>query len=155
AFTTPVFIGGPQTWDVATGETITINGQLHTIISDLTITGAGDTTINGQIDGGGTINTVGGAEPGGIIKAGTGALTRAAASNCGGDVTVQSGSGTLTIAPAGGAAATFSGALFGAGPIVINSAGNFSIGGGASNFTGTIGRQGGGDLTFVPATGMK
>ena len=57
AFTTPVFIGGPQSWTVASGKTLTVSGALHTIISDLTFNGAGTTTISGPIDGGGVLNS--------------------------------------------------------------------------------------------------
>ena len=70
-----VYIGGPQSWTVASGKTLTVNGALHTIISDLTFNGAGNTVIAGPIDGGGVLNTVGGATPGGLIQAGSGTVT--------------------------------------------------------------------------------
>ena len=43
--------------------TLNVTGALHTIISDLTIAGTGSTIIGGPIDGGGVINTAGGARP--------------------------------------------------------------------------------------------
>ena len=51
-FNSPISVGAPQTWTVASGKTLTV-GDLHTIISPLTISGAGNTTITGTIDGGG------------------------------------------------------------------------------------------------------
>jgi len=62
----PVTVGAPQTWTVATGKTLTVNGDLHTVISDLTISGNATVTVSGSVDGGGVINTVGGAAPGKI-----------------------------------------------------------------------------------------
>ena len=149
----PLYVGGPQSWTVAASKALTINGALHTIISDTTIAGAGDVTVNGAIDGGGVANaTHCGAKPGGIIKNSTGALTLASVGNFGGDITVNTG--TLNIAPAGGANTIYSGALFGSGATVINSAGVTSIGGGASNYSGAITLLGGGTLQFVPAAGV-
>jgi autotransporter-associated beta strand protein len=153
---TPVFIGGPQTWNVASGQTITVSGALHTVISDLTISGAGNVTISSLINGGGAINadgpgtTHGTAKPGGIIKSNTGTLTLTGASNFGGDVTVNTG--TLTIRPA--TTATYSGAFFGSGGLSINptGTGTISIGGGNSNFTGPIAIGTTATLQFVPAT---
>lgn len=153
AFSSPLFIGGPQAWNVAAGKNLTVTGLLHTVISDLTFNGAGNTTIAGAIDGGGVANLYAGAKPGGLIQAGAGTLTFTGASNFGGDITVQTGSGGLTIAPAGGAATSYSGAFFGGGSIVVNSPGTVSIGGGSSNFTGAISLQGGGTLAFIPASG--
>jgi autotransporter-associated beta strand protein len=155
-FNTPVYIGGPQTWNaVDAGETITVNGPLHTIISDLTISGAGNVVIAGPIDGGGIANfdgpgtSHGTAKPGGIIKANTGSLTFTGVSNYGGDITVNSG--TLALTPSG--SSSYSGAFFGNGTLGINSPGIVSIGGGASNFTGTINVLGG-TLQFIPASGV-
>ena len=154
SFTTPVFIGGPQSWNVATGKTLTVSGPLHTIISDLTFSGAGNTTISGPIDGGGVINVSGGAKPGGLIQAGTGNVTLSGTTNFSGNITAQSGAGTLYISPPGGGAATFNGAWFGGGTISINSSGTFTLGSGASNFTGTLIWQQPVSLIFVPAAGI-
>ena len=84
-----LYVGGPQSWNVAAGKTLSVTGALHTIISDLTFSGAGNTTISNTIDGGGIINTVGGAKPGGLIQAGSGAVTLSGAANFAGDVTVR------------------------------------------------------------------
>ncbi|HLA83176.1 MAG TPA: C1 family peptidase, partial [Thermoguttaceae bacterium] len=61
-----VTVGAPQTWTVASGKTLAVNGDLHTVISDLTINGPGTVAVSGSIDGGGVINTIGGAAPGKI-----------------------------------------------------------------------------------------
>ena len=60
---------GVERWPPA--QTLTVNGPLHTIVSDLTFNGAGNTVIAGVIDGGGVLNTLGGAAPGNLIQAGT------------------------------------------------------------------------------------
>ena len=54
-----VYVGGPQLWTVASGKTLTVGGPLHTVISDLTFNGAGNTVIAGAIDGGGVMNIYG------------------------------------------------------------------------------------------------
>ncbi|MBN2580105.1 MAG: autotransporter-associated beta strand repeat-containing protein, partial [Pirellulales bacterium] len=69
----PVTIGAPQSWTIDAGKTLTIGGDLHTIISHLDINGDGDTTITGAIDGGGALNAAG-AAPGSITKNGAGTL---------------------------------------------------------------------------------
>jgi autotransporter-associated beta strand protein len=153
AFSSSVYVGAPQSWNVAAGKTLTVSGALHTIISDLTLSGAGNTVISGTIDGGGVLNTYGGAKPGGLIEKGSGTLTLTGAANFGGDITVQAGSGGLTIAPVGGASAIYSGAILGGGSITVNSTGTVSIGGGGSNFSGPISLQGNGTLAFVPTSG--
>ena len=53
----PIYVGAPQVWSVRTAKTLTINGPLHTLISDLIIGGGGNTVINGAIDGGGILNS--------------------------------------------------------------------------------------------------
>ena len=68
-----VTVGAPQSWTVDGGKSLTIGGDLHTIISPLTINGDGDTTITGSINGGGALNTMGVA-PGAITKNGAGTL---------------------------------------------------------------------------------
>ena len=105
-----LYVGAPQSWSVAAGKTLTITGPLHTIISDLTFSGAGNTTISNTIDGGGVLNTIGGAKPGGLIQAGTGVVTLSGAANFAGNLEPPN-SGTLSIAPAAGTSATYSGAL--------------------------------------------
>jgi autotransporter-associated beta strand protein len=75
-----VTVGAPQTWTVAAGTTLTIGGNVHTIISPLTVDGAGDTYISGPIDGGGAINSQG-ARTGSLTKNGSGTLTLTGAVN--------------------------------------------------------------------------
>ncbi len=148
-----VYIGGPQSWNVAGGKTLTVNGALHTIISDLTFNGAGNTVIAGAIDGGGVINTYGGAKPGGLIQAGTGSLTLTGALNYGGNITVNSGAGTLYLSPGSGATATYSGQLSGGGSVVVGGSGTVVLAG-SSNFTGAVSVQTG-TLNFAPTTGVS
>lgn len=144
-------IGGPQTWTVAANKTLTVNGAMHTIISDTTVSGSGNVVIAGAIDGGGVLNA-NGAKPGGIIKSNSGTLTFTGNSNYGGDITVYVG--TLAINTPGDS--TYSGAFLGdagSGGLTINSPGTVSIGGGASAFPGTINVQTG-TLQFIPAASI-
>ena len=151
-FNVPVSIGGPQAWTVAGGRTLTVNGALHTIISDLTFNGAGNTVIAGAIDGGGVMNTVGGATPGGLIQAGAGTVTLSGNSNFAGNITVGAGAGPLNLAPAGGSAA-YTGGLFGGGSITI-AAGTVSLGGPTSTFSGKLNVLPACTLQFTPAAGV-
>ena len=137
AINSPVTIGGgggsvtidgvvynPQVWNVAGGSTLTVNADLHTVVSDVMFGGAGNTILNGAIDGGGVINDIaeggsmsGGAKPGRLIQNGTGTLTlqpASGASNFGGDIVV--GAGTLRIDPMFSLAVTLRGAICGAAP---------------------------------------
>jgi len=142
----PVYIGAPQSWNAAAGTTITAKGALHTIISDLTFTGAGTTTISGLIDGGGAANTAG-AKPGNLIQNGSGLVVLSGASNFAGDITVSSG--TLALNPT--TAATYTGSLYGSGTLSINTAGTVSLGG-TSSFNGPVNVVNG-TLQFVPVAG--
>ena len=139
---------------MAAGKTLSITGPLHTIISDLTFSGAGTTTISSTIDGGGVLNTVGGAKPGGLIQAGTGVVTLSGITQFSGDITANSG--VLNIQPPGAASAHASAALFPA-----RQARSTSIvpaclpwAAAASTFGGTLNMQQAGTLTFVPAAGV-
>ena len=133
-FSTPIYIGGPQSWNIASGNAMTVSGALHTIISDLTFSGAGTTTISGAIDGGGILNA-NGAAPGGLIQAGTGPVYLTSATGFAGNITAQAGAGTLYIAPSGGGAVAYSGAILGGGTINFNSSA-VTLGGGAFEFHG-------------------
>ena len=152
SFTTPLFIGGPQSWNVASGKSLTASGAVHTVVSDLTFSGAGTTTISGLIDGGGILNGYG-AAPGGLIQAGSGPVYLTGTTNFSGNITA-SGTGVLYIAPPGGGAATFDGAYSGGGTINFNCSA-LTLGGGASNFTGSFVFQKACSLTFDPASGIS
>jgi autotransporter-associated beta strand protein len=117
----PITVGAPETWTVASGVTLNATGALHTIISNLTIAGAGNTIIGGPVDGGGIINTVGTAAPGNLIMSGSGVLTLAGASNYPGTITVNSGS--LSLSPTAGLTATYTGAISGAGAMQVSNQG--------------------------------
>ena len=151
-FSTPIYIGGPQSWSIASGNSMTVSGALHTVISDLTFSGAGTTTISGAIDGGGVLNSLG-AAPGGLIQAGSGPVYLTGTTNYSGNITAQSGAGTLYIAPPGAGSTTWNGAFFGGGAINFNCSA-LTLGGGASNFTGSFAFQKACSLTFVPAAGI-
>ena len=119
----------------------------------MTFSGAGDKVVNGQIDGGGILNTYG-AKPGGLIQAGTGAVTLYNTLNFGGNITAQAGAGALNISPTGGVSVAYNGAYFGGGTINITCSGTFTLGGGASNFSGTLNMLQPGTLNFAPAAGI-
>ena len=108
-FNSPVYIGGPQTWNVAGGKTLTVNGPLHTIISNVTFSGAGDTIISGPIDGGGTANLVGGATPGSLVKSGTGVLHFTGTATYGVPMTISAG--TVRFEQTGAEVANYSGVI--------------------------------------------
>jgi len=147
---TPITIGAPQTWNVDAGKSITVNQPIHTVVSMLTLTGAGDVTINAKIDGGGVLNTYG-AKPGSVNKKNTGALTLPGTSYDN-DFSLQAG--TLYVTPAGGATVSFGGAFYGSGAMVIDSAGDVWLGKGASDYYGKITRASGGALHFQPDAGV-
>ncbi len=130
----PVTVGAPQTWTTASGMTLNVTGALHTVISDLTIAGAGSTIIGGPIDGGGVLNTYGGAAPGNLIKTGTGTLTLSGASNYSGNITLSAG--VVSLAPASGVTATYSGVISGSGAMQENGQGTTVISGANPGFSG-------------------
>ena len=89
----PLSVGAPQTWTAAAGKTLTV-GDVHTIISPLTVNGAGSVYITGNIDGGGVINSLG-APPGSLTKTGAGTLVLAGSNSYGG-TTIAAGVLTAT-----------------------------------------------------------
>jgi autotransporter-associated beta strand protein len=129
----PVTVGAPQTWTTASGMTLNVTAALHTVISNLTISGAGNTIIAGPIDGGGVLNTNGGAAPGNLIKNGAGTLTLSGASNYPGTIAINAG--VLSLAPVSGATANYSGAISGSGALQKNGAGKLVLSG-ANNYSG-------------------
>ena len=46
---TGIIVGGAQTWTIAAGKTLTVNANINTHISPLTINCIGDTVVNGAI----------------------------------------------------------------------------------------------------------
>jgi fibronectin-binding autotransporter adhesin len=127
----PVTVGAPQSWTVASGRTLTV-GDVHTIISTLTVTGSGNTTVNGTLDGGGVINSLG-AAPGNIVKTGSGALSLNGPANYSGNISATAG--TLNFIPTAGVTGVYSGAISGSVPISKSGAGTvvFSA---ANTYTG-------------------
>ena len=127
-------IGAPQTWTVTSGKTLSVNNDVHTVVSNLTIGGDGDTSISGTIDGGGILNVYGGAAPGNLTKTGTGTLTLSGASNYSGDITVSSG--TIDFAPGSGVSATYSGEITGSGEVVKSGSGRAKLSNSDNAYTG-------------------
>jgi fibronectin-binding autotransporter adhesin len=128
----PLFVGAPQTWTIASGKTMTI-GDLHTIISQLTVSGSGNMTVNGTIDGGGVINITGGAAPGNIVKSGSGALNLNGPANYSGNISATAG--TLNFIPPTGVVGAYSGVISGSAPISKSGVGTV-IFSGADTYTG-------------------
>jgi autotransporter-associated beta strand protein len=89
-FNVPVSIGAPQTWTIDSGKSLVIGGNLHTIVSPLTLNSNGDTTITGSIDGGGVLNSMGDA-PGAITMNGAGTLHLTGAATYSVPLTLSSG----------------------------------------------------------------
>ncbi len=89
-FNVDVKIGAPQSWTIDAGKSLVIGGSLHTIISPLTLNGDGDTTIAGNINGGGVLNSMGDA-PGSITKNGEGTLHLTGAATYSVPLTLSSG----------------------------------------------------------------
>ncbi len=148
-----VYIGGAQSWNVAAGKTLTVNAALHTIISDLTFSGAGNTVVTGQLDGGGVLNIYGGAKPGGLIQSGAGTVTLNNTLDFAGDITVNTGAGPLNLLPTGGGSIAFSGAFSGGGTINVGCSGTLTLSG-ASTFSGALNMLQPGTLRFIPPAGI-
>jgi autotransporter-associated beta strand protein len=99
SITSPITVGAPQTWTVASGQTLTV-GAIHTVISDLTFAGSGATTISGAVNGGGVLNSFG-TPAGRLIVDGPGTLSFTAAASCADNIIFNGG--TLTMAMTGDA----------------------------------------------------
>ncbi len=118
----PITVGAPQAWTVAPGQSLTV-WSIHTVISDLTLNGAGGTTITGAVDGGGAANLEG--QPAGrILQNGPGRLAFTAGASCV-DTVVFNG-GTLSLGMTG---TNFSGNLDLNGPL-LQVVGSSSVSGG-------------------------
>jgi autotransporter-associated beta strand protein len=133
SFTSPISVGAPQTWTIASGKTLTI-GDLHTIISPLTISATGDMTITGSIDGGGVANIFGGAAAGTITKSGTGVLHFTGE---GKNYAVPlSASGTISFEQTGGDDSNYTSTISGACSVTKSNSGTIVFSG-ANSYTGT------------------
>jgi len=122
----PVTVGAPQTWTTAAGKTLTVNNNVHTVISTLTVDGAGNTYIGGVIDGGGVINNLGVA-PGNLVKNGAGTLTIAGPSSYASTISLNAG--TLNLAPAAELTAVYSGNISGSGSLTMTGTGTVVLSG--------------------------
>lgn len=148
-FGVPVWIGAPQSWNVDAGKTLTIGGDLHTIISNLTLNGNGDTTITGSINGGGVLNDMGDAA-GTITKNGTGTLHLTGSGTY--SVPLAVAAGSLSFEQVAGTTATFSGVISGSGTVTKSNPGTVILSG-ANSYTGPT-RIMGGALQASIATGV-
>ena len=113
---------------------MTINGNVHTIISTLTVGGSGNTYIGGAIDGGGAINSMGTAA-GNLVKNGPGTLSICGPSNY--QSTIAINAGTLNLAPGSGVTATYGGGISGGGSLAVGGLGTVVLSGGNSYSGGT------------------
>ena len=111
-FNSPVYIGAPQTWTVDSGKSLNV-GNIHTIISDTTISNAGSVYFNGSIDGGGVLNTYR-ATPGTIICGGSGSFNFAVNASVNVEV-VNSTTGEINISTASGLTRTWASVISGSG----------------------------------------
>ncbi len=94
---------------------------------------AGDVNITGSLDGGGVMNTAGGAAPGTITKSGGGTLYLSGAATYAVPLVVSGG--TLNFSQATGVSANYSGVISGTRP-VVKSAGGIVTLSGANTYTG-------------------
>jgi autotransporter-associated beta strand protein len=117
AFNVPVWIGAPQTWTIDSGKSLTI-GDLHTIVSNLTINAAGNFYTSGAIDGGGVLNA-NGAAPGSVTFAGTGNFYATGSSTVPVNLVCNSTGGVYLDTPAG-QTRTWSGNISGTGSGTIH-----------------------------------
>jgi fibronectin-binding autotransporter adhesin len=108
----PVTIGAPQAWTIASGKSLVIGGNLHTIISPLSLNGDGDTTVTGSIDGGGALNATGVA-PGAITKTGAGTLRLSGPATY--SVPLALSSGYISFEQTGSNVANYTGVISGGG----------------------------------------
>ena len=83
----PVTIGAPQTWATAAGKTLTVNGNVSTVVSTLTVAGSGGTVINGVVGNGGAMLGTGG----GLTMQGPGTLYLTSSNTYSGATTVSGG----------------------------------------------------------------
>ena len=95
-----ITIGAPQTWTTAAGKSLLINGNVSTVISTLTVGGAGTTTINGVIGNGGALTGIGG----NLVMQGPGTLYLTASNTYSGTTLVSGG--LLDLAGAGAISST-------------------------------------------------
>jgi autotransporter-associated beta strand protein len=129
---TPVSVGGPQAWYVASGKSLTFGGDVHTIISPLTLDGGGDISIAGSINGGGVLNQMG-AAPGAIAKNGSGTLHLTGAATY--SVPINIAAGSISFEQSGADVANFISTISGIGPVTKSNSGTLILSG-ANSYTG-------------------
>jgi autotransporter-associated beta strand protein len=101
---TGLIVGGDQTWTIAGGKTLTVNANVNTHISALTINCAGDTIIKGAIRdvrGDTRWNGLLTSSSGSLTKSGTGTLTLCGNNTYTGNTAITAGTIKLGATPAG------------------------------------------------------
>ena len=97
---TGIIVGGAQTWTVASGKTLTVNANINTHISPLTINCTGDAVVNGAIadvHGDTSWNGLLTGSSGSLTKSGTGTLTFSGNNTYTGDTAITAG--TIRLGP--------------------------------------------------------
>jgi autotransporter-associated beta strand protein len=97
---TGIIVGGAQTWTIAAGKVLTVNANINTHISPLTINCIGDTVVNGAIrDVHGDSMWTGllTDSSGSVTKSGTGTLTFSGNNTYTGDTAITAG--TIRLGP--------------------------------------------------------
>ena len=97
---TGIIVGGAQTWTVAAGKVLTVNANINTHISPLTINCIGDTVVNGAIRdvrGDSRWNGLLTDSSGSVTKSGTGTLTFSGNNTYTGDTAITAG--TIRLGP--------------------------------------------------------
>jgi autotransporter-associated beta strand protein len=131
AIYTPIKVGAPQSWNVASGKWLTV-GDVHTIISSLTVNGPGWTNITGSLDGGGAANA-GGMAAGAITISGGADLYLTGGGKTY-DVNTNVSAGRLFFWPATGQSSNYRGVIsgggwidkYGGGTAILSGTNNFS-----------------------------
>jgi autotransporter-associated beta strand protein len=101
---TGMVVGGAQAWTIANGKVLTINANVNTHISPLTVNSIGDTFINGAIrdvHGDSRWNGLLTGSSGSVTKSGAGTLTFSGNNTYIGDTTITAGTIKLGPTPAG------------------------------------------------------
>ncbi len=101
---TGIIVGGTQTWTIAAGKVLTVNANINTHISSLTISCIGDTVVEGAIrdvHGDSRWNGLLTGSSGGVTKSGAGTLTFSGNNTYTGDTAITAGTIRLGPTPAG------------------------------------------------------
>ena len=118
----PVTVGAPQSWVTAAGKTLTVTGQVQTVVSTLTVAGPGTALIQGNIIDGGVLGSLG-PTGGALTKQGTGTLVLSGNNSYSGLTTLDGGALELATPGAQVPVLTLGGINIEAGRLLIDYAG--------------------------------